>query len=144
MTETNSYEKTIDKRQGGIKSELIKIFRETPIVLVACKKVGISRDTFYRWKKEDDDFLRQINEAIREGTELVNDMCQSQLIQLIKEKRLQAIIWWQKNNDPRYGEKVVLGAPAPPTFDLATPEEKELFSKGLGLLSEKNKKRKKP
>ena len=38
------------------KQLLIEQLRKTPIVLVACEKMGISRATFYRWFKEDEKF----------------------------------------------------------------------------------------
>jgi len=131
MTENTSYDKTIENRQGGKKQILIGILKEVPVVQVACKRAGINRSTFYRWRNEDIDFLRRSNEAMREGIELINDMSESQILQLIKEKKLPAITFWLKNNSPRYGAKTASRGPASPIVEL-NPKEEALFYKALG------------
>ena len=39
--------------------------RKVPIVQVACEKVGISRNTIYRWLKEDKQFAKDFAEAVK-------------------------------------------------------------------------------
>lgn len=96
---------TILERQEKDKQALIEAFKEMPIARVACKRAGISRATYYRWRNEDKKFLQQCYEAISVGIEAINDMSDSQLISLIGEKSLQAIKWWQQHNHERYGAK---------------------------------------
>ena len=43
----------IEERQEKEKLALLAVLKEMPIVEVACKRVGISRGTFYRWQQED-------------------------------------------------------------------------------------------
>jgi len=96
----------IEKRQLKFKEALINTLKEMPIIEVAVKRVGISRDSYYRWKRDDKEFLKQSEDAISQGIEFINDMSESQLVTLIKEKKMPAIALWLKHNNPRYGAKV--------------------------------------
>ena len=62
------------------------------IVSDACKKVGISRETFYKWKREDEKFSKQADEA----GEVAIDYVESQLYKLIKDQNPAAIIFYMK------------------------------------------------
>lgn len=104
--ENNQTNKTIEERQEKDKQALIEALKEMPIARVACKRAGVSRATYYRWRNEDKDFLQQCYEAISIGIEAINEMSDSQLISLIGEKSLQAIKWWQQHNHERYGAKI--------------------------------------
>jgi len=129
----------IEERQGKDKQAMIEALKETPIIQVACKRAGIGRATYYRWKMEDGNFARECDTALREGIEFINDMSESQIIQLIKERKLPAINLWLKSNNPRYGGKT---AYRPPIFTAAdlSPEEEKLFKKALALSAETPKK----
>lgn len=82
-------------------AELSKV----PIVQVACEKVGISRNTVYRWLKEDKQFAKDFAEAEEAGVEFVNDMSESQLLQLIKDRKFSAIRLWLTNHHKRFATK---------------------------------------
>lgn len=85
---------------------LLEQFKKTPIVQVACEKTGIGRSTYYRWRKNQN-FKKQAEKALLHGTLLVNDLAESQLISAIKDKNITAIIFWLKNNNPKYSEKKI-------------------------------------
>src|SRR3989338_4153209 len=97
---------TIEERQEKDKTALLEALKEMPIVQIACKKAGISRATYYRWRKEDKEFLRRSEDCLNQGIEFINDMSESQLITLIKEKKMPAISMWLKHNNTRYGAKI--------------------------------------
>lgn len=80
--------------------------RKMPIVQVACEKVGLSRNTVYRWRKEDKKFAKKMDEAQAEGVELVSDMSESQLLTLIKEKNYSAISFWLRHRNNNYKNKL--------------------------------------
>ena len=107
-----------------------------PIIQVACQKVGISRATYYRWRKDDLVFRNACDEAIVEGIYLINDMSESQLISLIREKKLPAIALWLKNNHTRYGAKVEIehGQNMPETL---SAEQEETVRKALRIVTPK-------
>ncbi len=86
--------------------KFLEELRKVPIVQVACEKVGVSRNTVYRWKREDKDFAKQFDEALADGVEFVNDMSESQLLQLIKEKNFSAVRFWLNKRHPAYKDKL--------------------------------------
>jgi hypothetical protein len=52
-----------NKLQDPFFAELEKV----PIIQVACEKTGISRNSVYRWKREDKSFAKKMDEAIANG-----------------------------------------------------------------------------
>lgn len=112
------------------KEELIKLLKKTPIVQLACEKVGVSRATFYRWKKADDEFEMKVDEAIYTGKHLINDMAESQLIRAIKDGNMTSIIFWLKNNHSGYKTRVELSGTVKTQTKL-TEEQEELIQKAL-------------
>ena len=84
-------ENTINIRQTKEKEALLESLKQVPIIEYACKRTGISRTTFYRWKKDDKEFAKAVEEALTEGEELITDLSENQLISLIKDKNFQAI-----------------------------------------------------
>lgn len=85
---------------------LLEQLKKTPIVQIACEKVGLSRVSFYNWKKKDKDFAKAIDEALLEGRLLVNDLAESQLIGAVKDRNITAILAWLKHNHPSYKTRV--------------------------------------
>lgn len=123
------------------KQLLIEQLRKTPIVLVACEKMCISRATFYRWFKEDEKFKESAQEALGEGKNLINDMAESQLISSIKDKNFQAIAYWLKHNHPNYSNKLELSGKISTQSEKLTPEQEEIVKIALqnaGLIKEEN------
>jgi hypothetical protein len=87
------------------KVDVVECLKTTPIIQVACQKSGISRATFYRWREQDEVFKQQIDQAQKEGVGLVNDLAESQLISLLKEKHPTAIFYWLNHHHPDYSDK---------------------------------------
>jgi ACT domain-containing protein len=120
------------------KETVIKQLKKTPIVQVTCKKVGISRATFYRWKKEDKEFGNDAEAAIEEGLGLINDMAESQLISAIKDGNLTGIIFWLKNHHRQYSPKLEVTTK---DGDIPlTEEQKILIKKSLAMAYRDSKK----
>ena len=128
---------TIEERLEKDKQAIFEALKETPIVAAACKKAGIGRATYYRWRKEDKKFLRQAEDAMAQGFELINDLSEGQIITLIKEKRLPAITLWLKYHHPRYGSKIKSHTSIA-TYDDLTSEEQKIVLDALALTSGKN------
>jgi hypothetical protein len=89
------------KRYKQEKSFLEQI-KTVPNISLACEKVGLSRNTVYRWCKEDLAFKTRLDEAINTGTESVNDLAESKLIGHINSGNLRAIQYWLDNNKKSY------------------------------------------
>lgn len=118
------------------KAELIKQLKKTPIVEVACKKLGIGRATYYRWKKDDPKFAEEAEFALDEGSQLVNDMAESQLINAIKEGNMTGIIFWLKNHHKQYSPKLEVTTK---NGDVPlTDEQKELIRRSLAMAFSNN------
>lgn len=117
------------------KELVIQQLKKTPIVQVSCEKVGIGRATFYRWKQEDQDFATRADEALIEGSLLVNDVAESQLMSAIRDKNLTAIIFWLKHHHPNYATKVEVTARLKADNEILTPEQEELVTRALKLAS---------
>lgn len=130
MTDTN-----VQKRIDSNKELLIEQLKKTPIVQVACEKVGVGRATYYRWRKEDEDFAKLADESIAEGNFLVNDMAESQLMSAIRDKNLTAIIFWLKHHHPSYATKVEVTARLRQDDEQLTPEQEALVMRALKLAS---------
>ena len=127
---------TVEERTAKDKLALLEIFKEMPIIQIACKRVGIHRSTYYRWQQEDKIFKRQSIDAMDAGIEFINDMSESQIIQLIKKEKMPAISMWLKNNHKRYGAKGRLYTPVTSTDDL-TSDEENLVLEALAMASGK-------
>lgn len=80
--------------------------KKVPIIQVACEKTGVSRNTVYRWKREDKKFAKALEDALSDGISYVNDMSESQLLSLIKEKNFPAVRFWLNKRHPAYKDKV--------------------------------------
>lgn len=119
------------KKDKG-KDALLEQLRKTPIIEIACAKANVSRATFYRWKKDDPDFAKAVDEAMREGQGLISDVAESQLISSIKEGHITAIMYWLKHHHDDYRTRVELSGSIQ-TLDTPTPEQQELIQASLRL-----------
>lgn len=115
------------------KTLLLEQLKKTPIVQIACEKAGVGRATYYRWRKEDPDFAKTADEAISEGSFLVNDMAESQLMSAIRDRNLTAIIFWLKHHHPKYATRVEVSGRIEHLRQELTEEEKQLVERALRL-----------
>ncbi len=122
-----------DIRQSQNKSLLLEQLKKTPIIQIACEKTEVSRSTYYRWRKDDEAFAQAIDEAIKEGASLVNDMAESQLLAAIRERNLNAIIFWLRHHSSTYKTKVELSGQVNTTVEMLSPEKQEIVAKALKL-----------
>jgi len=68
-------------------------------VSISCQKVGISRNTFYEWKKADPEF----NRAISEEDESLLDFAETMLFKAIKEGKTPELIFFLKTKGQKRG-----------------------------------------
>jgi len=122
-------------KKDKTKELLIEQLKKTPIAQIACEKIGISRATFYRWKKENKEFAETADEAITEGEMLITDMSESQLISLIRDKNFAAIQLWLRHHHPKYNQKVEITATFQSPQEELTPEQDAVVREALCLAS---------
>lgn len=125
-----------------LKKKLLEEFKLSPVIQVAVKKVGTSRSTYYRLRK-DPKYAEQADRAIAEGVKMISDMAESQLISAIRDRNMTSIIFWLKNRHPAYKERVELEGKLNLQSEVLTPEQEELILKALrlGFGKDKNEKR---
>tara|TARA_R110002167_G_scaffold27673_2_gene94039 strand:+ start:2965 stop:3345 length:381 start_codon:yes stop_codon:yes gene_type:complete len=68
-------------------------------VSVSCKKIGISRNTFYEWKKKDLLFA----EAVKDQEEGLLDFAETMLYRAIKEGKTAELIFFLKTKGQSRG-----------------------------------------
>lgn len=122
---------TFRQRQAKLKASLLEELKRMPIVEFSCKRIGIGRTTFYRWKKEDPKFAKQAEEAAQEGVEVISEMAESQLLSCIRDKELGAITFWLKHRNPKYSSK--LEVKVKKDDEPLTDEQQELIRQALKL-----------
>ncbi|MFC1625879.1 hypothetical protein ACFL1Q_02475 [Patescibacteria group bacterium] len=124
-------DKTIQTRIEGNKELIIEKLKTLPVVQVVCQKTGISRATYYRWRKKDKDFALKTDDSLLNGRLFINDMAESQLLSQIKDQNMTAIIFWLKHNHPIYGNRLeIINNQEPKALN---PQEIELVKKALVL-----------
>ncbi len=116
-------------KKKRVLTKFLEELEKIPIVQVACDRCGISRNSIYRWRNEDPEFQILMDQALDEGEALLNDVSESQLFALIKDKNFSAIKYRLDKRHPKYmrQEKEVL-LPRQPDTDTVV--------KKLGLTEE--------
>jgi len=117
------------------KQMLLDQLKKTPIVEIACEKASVSRATYYRWRKENPEFAKMADEAIVDGESFINDMSESQIISLIKEKNWPAISFWLRHHHPKYANKIEVEAKIKNIDEELSPEQQEIVKEALRLAS---------
>lgn len=84
------------------KLKIIEILREIPLVRNACKKAGVSPDTFYRWVKDNPEFREAVEKAKALGRESLNDLGESVIVKKMGQGDLGATKFYLINNHERY------------------------------------------
>jgi len=88
-----------DKTDINKKAMIIALEKSLGIVTPACKNVGISRDTHYRWMREDKDY----SEAVDSMTDVAIDFAESQLHKQIKNGTPASTIFYLKTKGKKRG-----------------------------------------
>ena len=95
-----------------LKQKFLDELRERPIVSVVAKRLGISKATIYRWRKEDDVFAKELRSALSEGRGSITDLAEGKLIGAIQKSERWAIQMWLEAHAKRfYKPRKALSAP---------------------------------
>ncbi|MCX6760345.1 MAG: hypothetical protein NTW46_03325 [Candidatus Nealsonbacteria bacterium] len=125
------------------KTLLIEQLKKMPIVEIAVNKAGISRATFYRWKKDDPEFAKEIGEALLTGKSMISDVAESQLISAIKTGDMRGITFWLTHNKNEYRNKIELSGSLSQIREDLTEDEAKILRQVLKLAGFKEAKTKK-
>lgn len=117
------------------KDLFLEQLRKVPIVQVSCEKVGIARNSVYRWRKEDPEFSKAMGEALAEGEDIVNDMSESQLLTKIKNGEWPPTAFWLRKRHPKFKDRLeITGTLQGPQEELS-PEQEATVREALRLAS---------
>lgn len=87
-------------RRNRRKKEAIELLRKSMgTVSVVCEKIGISRQTFYKWRQTDPAFDAEVNEI----NEQTLDFVESQMFNGIKEGNAKLIMFYLMNKGKSRG-----------------------------------------
>ncbi len=78
------------ERSKRFKTKLLEHLKDSGNVSYACKRAGISRETYYKWRRSKV-FAEEADVAIDLGKEFVNDLAHTQLIQNIQQGHMGAV-----------------------------------------------------
>ena len=81
------------------KNLLAALERSLGIVTPACKEVGISRNTFYVYYNEDEEFKKAVDDI----NDITLDFAENQLLKKIKEGSERSILFYMKYKARRRG-----------------------------------------
>lgn len=105
---TNKKNKTTESRKGSLSAKSISLKKKTTLsalekalgnVSMTCKHVGISRETFYRWMKEDEEFKNSVDDIYEANI----DFAESSLLKNIREGKETSIIFYLKTKGKQRG-----------------------------------------
>ena len=108
------------------KADFLEIFQNNMcIVASSCRKAGITRQTFYEWRREDAEFAAKCEDI----EELQKDMAEASILKQIKEGNTTMTIFYAKTKmkDRGYTEKVELEHHTERVLDFSRLTDKELL-----------------
>lgn len=123
----------MSRNQDADKKRLLAHLEKTPIVEAACKKAGLPRSTYYRWRKEDQVFADRCDETIDLSVGRINDLAESQLINAIKNQNMTAITFWLKHHHGKYRNRLEIDARIQAVQQELTTEQAEAVARALQL-----------
>ncbi len=126
---------TVQKRIVQDKEVLLEQLKSTGVVELACQKAEVGRSTYYRYRTQDPEFAQKADEALRDGTLLMNDMAESYLLSAIRSKNMSAISLWLKAHHPAYSSKLEITGSLKQIKEELTPEQQKVVEEALRLAS---------
>ncbi len=84
------------------KEKFLAELEQTPFPSIACKRVGISKATVYRWRNHNLKFKKAMDAAMDTGRDTITESAEAHTVMLIKKGDFRAIRLWLENNTTRY------------------------------------------
>ncbi len=89
-------------KKSKLEAKFLSELNKVPNISLACEKVGLSRNTIYRWIREDIKFEAKVINELDMGVDYVSDLAESKLIANIKSNKVWAIKYWLGNRKKVY------------------------------------------
>ena len=128
-------QKTTEVRAQKLRQKLLEHLTESGNISYACKRTGISRETYYKWK-ENSLFAFDAEAAYEYGKSFVNDLAHTQLILNIQQGNMQAVRFQLASCHPDYQPRKArphdAGKLIPVTkIIIAPPSSRRIIEEGL-------------
>ncbi len=88
------------------KKRFLEALRTNHMVLPACRKTGISKSKYYRWRQQDHKFAKVADEAMQEAIDIVNDVADSTIVNGVKDQDRDYTKFWLSHRHPAYAEQL--------------------------------------
>lgn len=135
MTEEQKKAVVVLTREEQKKALIIALQKNRGHIANACQVVGVTRQTYYNWKKEDEAF----REAVTDNEEAVIDLVESKLMQNILKGDVTSIIFYLKTKGRARGyqekQEIDISALHLPQIELQDCDHEEI-EKNFDLLEE--------
>lgn len=92
-------------KRRHIENRFIEELERVHIISLACKNVGLSRQTVYRWMRYDPKFRQRVYDAIEMGIDSVCDLAESKMVGAIDRGDPWAVKFWLMNRHKDYKPK---------------------------------------
>lgn len=92
----------LEARIRSQKDKVLEYLRESGNVSFACKRAGLTRETYYVWRSEDAEFADAAETAITSGKGFVNDLAHNHLVRNIQDGHMGAIKFHLSSCHPDY------------------------------------------
>ena len=119
-------------KKNRVKDKFLESLKKVPIVQIGCEKVGVSRNSVYRWRNQDKKFSEEMDLAMAEGEAFINDISEGQLLNMIKEKSWPALAFWLRHRNPKFRDKVEITNNSSKKYEL-TLEQEQIIREALQL-----------
>ena len=126
--------------KSKLKNLFLEQLKKVPIVSVASEKAGLSRNTIYTWRKKNKKFEEEMDKAMAEGVDLINDAGEAQLLNFIKNESWPALAFWLKHRNQKFKDKLEVTTKV--EQETLTPEQEALVKKALSFGLSNNDKNK--
>ena len=133
MANTNL--KKVEIKQKKLKELFIEQLKKVPIIQMVSEKLDISRQTFYRWKRNDKKFSAECDKALEEGCGLINDLAEGTMIKAMKDGNITSCMYWLNHRHNAYRNKLEVTGGLEIKKDELTKDQEKNIMRSLKLAS---------
>jgi predicted DNA-binding transcriptional regulator AlpA len=90
------------------KQDVIDELKNEVTIKGVCGKLGISRQTIYRWIEEDEEFAEKLKISRKEAIYEMNDECENKVIQKIRSDDSGMIKFWLRYHHDDYKQSYII------------------------------------
>ena len=96
------------KQDNEIKEQIIAQLEKELTVKAVCARLNLSRQTVYRWMKEDKQFAKDVKDAIKSCILEINDECEARVLTKIRNDDNNMIKFWLKFHHDDYKQSYIV------------------------------------